>query len=205
VFEFGSLRFRPIEKDDLKLLHGWENDFELMMFSRSKPMSFTNMAQLERQYEEWVKDEKTLRFMVELLPKNEPIGIAKIEREEWGNVRSANVGTYIGNKGLWGKGIGRQISVALLEMSFVQLNMERCEAFSVEYNKRAHRVLESCGFKKAGVMRQSNFVGGRKWDSYCFDILREEYLALRTKLLKQVLGDGLEGYLKRIDPTKCRS
>jgi len=80
MFEFGSLRFRPIEKDDLKLLHGWENDLELMMLSRSKPMSFASMAQLERQYEEWVKDERTVRFMIELLPKKEPVGIAKIER-----------------------------------------------------------------------------------------------------------------------------
>jgi len=203
MFEFGSLRFRPIEKEDLKLLHGWENDFELMMLSRSKPMSFANIAQLERQYEEWVKDERTLRFIVELATKKEPIGIAKIEREEWANVKSANVGTYIGKKDLWGKGIGRQISVALLEMSFIQLNVERCEAFSVEYNKRAHRVLESCGFKRSGVMRRSTFVSGQKWDGYCFDILRDEYLALRMKLLKQVLGDGLEGYLEGIDPTKC--
>jgi len=37
MFELGDIRFKPVEKDDLKLLHKWENDFELMMYSRSKP------------------------------------------------------------------------------------------------------------------------------------------------------------------------
>ncbi len=197
MFEFGSLRFRPIEREDLKMLHKWENDFELIMYSRSKPMNFANMAQLEKQYEEWVKDEKELRFIVELLDSKEAIGIARIRREEWGNVKTADIGTYIGEKELWGQGLGKQITVALLEMSFNQLNAERCEAWSVEYNHRAHKALESCGFKKGGAVRKAAFVNGRKWDGFHFDILREEYLKLRDNLLKRTLGDRLEDYLKK--------
>ncbi|MFQ6068315.1 MAG: GNAT family N-acetyltransferase [Candidatus Bathyarchaeia archaeon] len=197
MFEFGKLRFRPIEREDLKLLHKWENDFELIMYSRSKPMNFVNMSQLEKQYEEWMKDEKELRFIVELIDPKEAIGIARIRREEWGNVKTMDIGTYIGKKELWGKGLGKQITVALLEMSFNQLNAERCEAWSVEYNHRAHRTLEACGFKKGGVVRQAAFVNGRKWDGFHFDILRDEYLNIRMNLLKQMLGDKLEKYLKK--------
>lgn len=197
MFEFGNLRFRPTEKEDLKMLHAWENDFELIMYSRSKPMNFVNMAQLEKQYEEWVKDEKRLHLIVELIDSKEAIGIARIRREEWGNVKTADIGTYIGEKKLWGKGVGKQITVALLEMSFNQLNAERCEAWSVEYNHRAHKALEACGFKKGGIVRQAAFVNGRKWDGFHFDILRDEYLKIRMDLLKQMLGDKLEEYLKK--------
>lgn len=197
MFEFGRLRFRPIEREDLRLLHEWENDFELIMYSRSKPMNSVNTAQLEKQYDEWVKDEKELRFMVELIDSEDPIGIARLRREEWGNVKTADVGTYIGKKELWGKGFGRQIIVALLEMSFNQLNMERSEAWSVEYNHRAHKALEACGFKRGGVVRQAAFVNGRKWDGYHFDILREEYLNTRRGLLKQTLGDKAEEYAEK--------
>jgi len=197
MFEFGKLRFRPIEREDLKLLHEWENDFELIMYSRSKPMNFVNMAQLEKQYEEWVKDEKELRFIVELVDSKKAIGIARLRRQDWGNVKTAEVGTYIGKKELWGKGLGRQITVALLEMSFNQLNVERCESWSVEYNHRAHKALEACGFKKGGAMRQAAFVNGRKWDGFHFDILRDEYLNMRMDLLKQTLGDKLEEYSKK--------
>ena len=60
MFQFGSLLFRPTERQDLELMHEWENDSELMMYSRSRPLSFLSMAQLEKQFEEGLKDEKKL-------------------------------------------------------------------------------------------------------------------------------------------------
>ena len=174
MFELGDIRFRPVEKDDLKLLYKWENDFELMMYSRSKPLNFVSMEQLERQYDKWMKENKEIHFIVELIDTNEPIGTAVIRKEEWSNVKNADIGTYIGKKEYWGKGYGKQITVALLEMCFIFLNVERCEAWSVEYNTRAHKTLETCGFKKGGVMRQTVLVNGKKWNSYHFDMLREE-------------------------------
>lgn len=202
MFEFGRVRFRPLEKDDLRLLHEWENDSELIMYSRSKPLNSASLAQLERQFEDWIKDEKEARFVVELVDSGEAIGIARLEKIEWGNVKSVDMGTYIGKKELWGKGLGRDITVGLMEMAFNQLNAERCQAWSVEFNRRAHGVLEICGFKKGGTARQTHFVNGRKWDSYHFDILREEYASMRADLLKKTLGDRAEEYFKANDKLK---
>jgi RimJ/RimL family protein N-acetyltransferase len=196
MFQFGSVLFRAIEKQDLELLREWENDSELMMYSRSKPLNFTNMAQLEKQFEEWLKEEKNLHFIIELVDKKEPIGTARLEQRDWGNVKTGHIGTYIAKKELWGKGIGRQITVALLEMAFMQLNVERCDAGSVEYNSRAHKTLTACGFKKSGTYRKIHYVNGRKWDHFYFDLLREEYLSVRMELLRQTLGDKLEEYLQ---------
>ncbi len=202
MFEFGSVRFRPVEREDLKLLHGWENDFELIMYSRGKPLNFVSVAQLEKQYEDWMKDERELHFIVELVDpekskETEPIGIARLEQHDWGRVKSLSIGAYIGRKELWGRGLGKQIYLGLMEMAFNQLNAERCDAWSVEYNRRSHKALEACGFKKAGAMRQTTYVNGRKWDGFFFDILREEYQKLRMDLLKHVLGDRSEEYLKK--------
>jgi RimJ/RimL family protein N-acetyltransferase len=200
LFEFAGLRFRPMEKEDLKLLHVWENDFELMMYSRSQPLNVVTMAQLEERYVEWTKNEKNIQFIVENMETNEPIGIATIRRETWGNIPGADVGTYIGKKELWEKGFGKKITIALLEMSFIHLGLEHCQAWSVEYNTRAHKALESCGFKKGGVMRNTVYVAGRKWGSFHFDILREEYMDLRMSLLKKVLGDRVDNYLEKTRP-----
>jgi diamine N-acetyltransferase len=110
LFQFGKVLFRPLEKQDLELLHEWENDSELMMYSRSKPLNFVNMAQLERQFDEWVKEEKELRFIIEFADSKEPIGIATLEQRDWSGVKTGHIGTYIAKKDLWGKGIGRQIT-----------------------------------------------------------------------------------------------
>jgi RimJ/RimL family protein N-acetyltransferase len=200
MFEFAGLRFRPLEKEDLKLLHVWENDSELMMYSRSQPLNMATMAQLEERFAEWTKNEKNLLFIVENMGSNEPIGFASIRREVWGEVPGADVGTYIGKKELWEKGFGKKITVALLEMSFMHLGLEHCQAWSVEYNARAHRALESCGFKKGGVVRNTVYVAGRKWGSFHFDILQEEYMNIRMNLLKNVLRDEVDGYLEKTGP-----
>jgi len=197
MFEFGGVRFRPVEREDLKLLHVWENDFELIMYSRGKPLNFVSMAQLEKRYEDWTKDERELHFVVELVDSKEAIGIARLEHQNWGSLKTEVIGAYIGRKELWGKGLGKQIYLGLLEMAFNQLNADRCEAWSIEYNRRSHRALEACGFKKAAVMRQSTFVNGRKWDGYAYDILREEYQKLRMDLLKHILGDEVKEYLEK--------
>lgn len=200
MFEFADLRFRPIEKDDLKLLHVWENDFELMMYSRSKPLNMASITQLEQKYEEWMKQEKNLYFIVECMESNEPIGFATIRTETWGNMPGADIGTYIGKKELWEKGFGKKITAALLEMSFIHLNLEHCQAWSIEYNKRAHKVLEACGFKKGGIMRNTAYVAGKKWGSFHFDILREEYMNTRMDLLKRILGEKVGTYLEKTQP-----
>ena len=124
MFEFGNILFRPWEKEDLKLIHEWENDFELMMYSRSLPLNFQSMTQTERSFEERMKEEKNLYFILETVEPKEPVGIATIRKEEWSNLKSAAVGTYIGKKELWGKGYGRQITVGMLEMCFLHLNMD---------------------------------------------------------------------------------
>ncbi|MGQ9565517.1 MAG: GNAT family N-acetyltransferase [Candidatus Bathyarchaeales archaeon] len=200
MFEFGDVKFRPVEKEDLKLMHQWENDFELIMYSRAQPMNLMNMAQIEKQFEERTKDEKNLYYIVETVNPKEPIGIATIRREEWANVKTGTIGTYIGKKELWGKGYGKQITVAMLEMAFFHLNMERCEAWSVEFNVRAHKALEACGFKRSGALRETSFVNNKRWNTYYFDILRDEYLAQRMNLLKSTLGEKLDEYLKKHCP-----
>ena len=200
LFEFAELRFRPIEKEDLKLVHVWENDFELMMYSRNQPLNTVSMVQLEERYAEWMKNERNLYFIVEKMESKEPIAFASIRRDVWGNISGADIGTYIGNKELWEKGLGTKITVALLEMGFMNLGLERCQAWSVEYNTRAHRALEACGFKKGGAMRSTVFVAGKKWGSFHFDILREEYMDIRMNLLKKTLADSVEDYLKKTAP-----
>jgi len=197
MFEFGYVRFRPVEREDLKLLHGWENDFLVIMYSRGRPLTFVSMAELEKRYEEWTKDEKHVHFIVEKVESSEAIGTARLEHHDWGGVKTIIIGTYIGQKELWGKGLGKQIYLGLLEMAFNQLNADRCEAWSIGYNLRSHKALEACGFKKAGVMRQVAFVNGRKWDDYGFDMLREEYSEQRMGLLRRVLRDKTKEYLKK--------
>jgi RimJ/RimL family protein N-acetyltransferase len=78
----------------------------------------------------------------------------------WGNLKTLGVGTRIGKRELRGKGLGREITVGLLEKASNQLNIERSRTWSAEYSRRAHTALKACGVKKGGTVRQAVFVNG---------------------------------------------
>ena len=197
MFEIGPIVLRSWEKDDLKKIHQWENDFQLMLYSRGRPHNMEPYENTLDYFEEERKNEKHLHYVIVLKSSNEAIGTATIRLDRWGGVRNGNIGTYL-DKNYWNKGYGKIVTLALLELSFHLLNLDRCEAWSIEYNKRAHHVLEECGFKRMGIHRKSSYVLGRRWDWYYFDILKEEYLKMRDELIRKILGDAAEEYLKDV-------
>ena len=198
MLEIGPIALRPWERKDLEKIHRWENDFELMLYSRGMPHNMKPYENIVDYFEEERKNEKHIHYVIVLKSSNEAIGTAVIRLSKWGGIRSGNIGTYL-DKNYWNKGFGKIVTLALLELSFHFLNLDRCEAGSIEYNKRAHHVLEECGFKRVGVHRKSAFVLGKRWDWYFFDMLKEEYLKIREDLIRRFLGEGAEEYLKKTD------
>ena len=197
MLEIGEIRLRAWEKKDLEKVHEWENDFSLMLYSRGKPQNIRTYEDIEEYYEKERKNEKRFHYIVELRESNESIGTAVIRLEDWGQVKSGNLGTYLDKK-YWNLGLGKVITIALLELSFYFMNLDKCEAYSIEYNKRAHKVLEACGFKRVGVIRKGGYVLGKRWDWYFFDVLREEYMEMRESLLEKMLGEKKEEYMKTL-------
>jgi len=63
-------------------------------------LNFVSMEQIERQYDERMKQDNDIRFIVELIGTNEPTGLAVIRGQKWGNVKGADLGTCIGKKDL---------------------------------------------------------------------------------------------------------
>ncbi len=198
MLEFGPIKLRAWEREDLKKVHEWENDFETMLYSRGMPQQVKSYDAVVKYYEKEMEREDRLHYIVELRDSREAIGTAVIRLENWSGVRRGNIGTYI-DKNYWNKGLGKIITLALLEISFYHLNLEKCEACSIEYNKRAHRVLENCGFKRYGIERKSAFVLGRKWDWHCFDILREEYMQMRKELFSKILKEDKDEYMEKLN------
>jgi len=194
MFEFGRIQLRPFEMEDIENLHGWHNDDIVMLYSRGHPFQFKNKLLLKEEIEKKLKNKDKVLLAVELREDGRFIGITKYSLGEWGGVRSTSVGTLIGERDCWDKGYGKEITLALCEILFMWKNYERLEAWSIEYNKRAHKVLEYYGFKKEGELRKSTYLNGRYWSWYAFGCLREEYLKIRDSVLKTTLKDTYKEY-----------
>ncbi len=197
MFNFGSVRFRVVEKEDFKYVHEWENDYELFLYTRANPLHFITLAQVENEYTSLMNNNNSLKFIVENNDK-QPIGLARFNISNEFDVRSAEIGVYIASREQWNRGLGKLITLGLLEMLFYHRGFEKITAGSAEFNKRAHKALEYCGFKKEGEIRRGIKLYGKYYSWYMYGELYDEYMQIREKVLKETLKEDYEKYVKMV-------
>ena len=81
---------------------------------------------------------------------------------------------YIGDVKLRGKGYGRQVMEALLELAFKSREIKRVYLDHYTGNPASHLYL-SLGFKYEGVLRDSCRKNGRLYDVHLMSMLKDEY------------------------------
>jgi RimJ/RimL family protein N-acetyltransferase len=90
------------------------------------------------------------------------------------------VGIGIGERDYWDKGYGTDAMNVLLRYGFTELNLQRVTLTVFEYNARAIRSYEKCGFRVEGRTRETLHREGRRWDVIFMGILQEEWQALNA-------------------------
>lgn len=169
---------RPSERADIPLFVRWFNDAETTTFlSLRAPMG---LALEERWYERMLEAEgrEAFHFVICLLDDDRPIGtvgLFDIDHLD-GN---AGMGIMIGEKDLWAKGLGTDALDALLDFGFGNLRLERIWLHVYDFNARARRSYEKCGFILEGTMRRATYRRGRYHDVHLMAILREDWATLQ--------------------------
>lgn len=170
-----KIRLRAIERSDIPAFVRWFNDPEVRKYLRMyMPLS---QAQEERWFETQLQDQSSLIFGIETLD-GKLIGNIGLHNITWKD-RNAYLGITIGEKNYWGQGYGADAITTLLNFAFTQMNLHRVFLTVYEYNQRAIRCYEKCGFKHEGRMRQAHFYDGKYYDELVMGILRDEFLTSR--------------------------
>jgi RimJ/RimL family protein N-acetyltransferase len=166
------LRLRAIERSDIPTFVRWFNDPEVRHYLEMlMPMS---QAQEERWFEAHLERGDSHIFGIETLD-GLLIGNIGLSDIDWRN-RRAVLGIVIGEKEYWGKGYGTEAIMALLRFVFENMNLQRVDLKVFDYNQRAVRCYEKCGFKLEGRLRQAHFHDGEYHDELVMGILRNELI-----------------------------
>lgn len=104
------------------------------------------------------------------------VGHARLTLLESGT-HTARYAVGIFNRAYWGRGIGTEATRLILQFGFEQLGLHRIELRVVEYNQRAIRSYEKCGFVREGLDRDTVFLDGRWHSDVRMAILEAEYRA----------------------------
>ncbi|AKI96661.1 GNAT family N-acetyltransferase [Kosmotoga pacifica] len=169
ILKGGKVVLRPLEVEDAQTIVSLINDAE---FRQYLTLAFPINKFME---EDWIKKHSSSSNEVNLAitADGELIGTTGYDID-WVN-RWAEFGIGIFNKKFWGKGYGTEATKLMLKYAFHRLNLNRVYLRVLEYNERAIRVYEKCGFVLEGRQRQAAFWDGKYHDILMMSILAEEY------------------------------
>ncbi|HEY3354353.1 MAG TPA: GNAT family protein [Polyangia bacterium] len=174
------LRLRLLDRGDLSRCVSWLHEPEIR-----RQLLVILPFSLERE-EQWFAQQ--LQQPVELHPFAverpigddwEHIGVAGYQNLDWRN-RSVEIGLFIGEKALWGLGLGTELTELVVRHAFASLNMHRVHLRVFADNARAVRVYEKAGFVREGCQRDADFREGRYRDVLLYALLRPEWDARMT-------------------------
>jgi putative acetyltransferase len=126
------------------------------------------------------RPEVTRRFIEDLGPnahvfvavvEGQVVGLADLHVGEGRRRHTASLGMSVHDQ-FQGRGIGRKLLAALLDVADNYLGLTRVELEVLPDNARAIRLYESMGFEHEGCKRKAIFRGGQHWDGLMMGRLR---------------------------------
>ncbi|MHA1285664.1 MAG: GNAT family N-acetyltransferase [Promethearchaeota archaeon] len=167
---------RALEPDDYKVTIKWRNDDEI--WSMVGGPKYYVSSEYEKQWiNNAIHNQNEIRLGICLKENDELIGLSSIIDIDWIN-KSAHCPSMIGEKKYWGKGFGTEARLLLLQFAFYERGFERIWALILENNISSLRMIEKCGYKKEGLLRNSVYKNGRFQNQVVMSILREEFDAI---------------------------
>jgi RimJ/RimL family protein N-acetyltransferase len=177
---------RGLLRSDLPALVAWINDAEVthLLFSGERP------AVPERLTEQWeaeLRSGNNIAFAACLRENDRFVGTTGLYSINW-IMRSAEFRVFIGDKSVWNRGIGTELTRLMVIYGFEKLNLNRVWLGVNGDNVAGVRAYENAGFTREGVLRQEQYRNFRYYDVIRMSILREEYAALRERYPEEGLA-----------------
>lgn len=169
-----TIRLRAIERDDLPLLHTFNNDLEVELAGGGDPPMPQSLSRLEAEFDQQAanggRDGKS--FAIDA--QDTFIGICALFNED-NLAHTTELGITIGNKSYWGKGFGREALSLLVDYGFRYHNYHKIWLQVHSDNERAIKAYRNVGFIEEGRLRQHVYSNGRYVDLIHMGILRADW------------------------------
>jgi len=150
------IKLRNKRLGDARNDYSWQTDHELARFDAA-PLLAISFPQYLLEYT-WELHYPSLirrRFAVETLDGEHIGNCSYYDIDE--TKGEAELGITIGNRDCWGKGYGTDAVNTLANYIFRQTNLNRIYLKSLDWNIRAHKSFQKCGFVPCGHLDRDGF------------------------------------------------
>lgn len=172
MFSLDHVTLRPLEPDDIDLLYRWDLDIELNILKGWTPRR--SLHAFRQVYEQRIiqTSDTNIRFGIQY--EDHLVGFVELGLIDHEQQRAA-IGIAIGDKQVWGRGIGTTALRLILDYGFTVQGLERVYAEIYGFNARSLRLMQRAGFQQEGMLRQHELHNGKRQDLYIFGLLKPEF------------------------------
>ena len=174
VLETNRLLLRAFNQNDIDDIFEYASDPEVSKYLPwDVHVSKKNTIDFLKASEENFQRLDIIDWGIEL--KNEHKLIGGISIRNWNNKHLCADAGYVISKKYWNRGIATEALAKVIQFGFETLCVNRIEAHCDDENIGSSRVMEKCGMKYEGTLRQKVFEKGRFVDAKFYSILRNEF------------------------------
>ena len=164
------VRMRPPRADDAQLMITWFEDIEVTRF-----MALHHPPSLEMEREWMERMARSADDIVWAIEHEErPVGATAIHMISW-KYGFGTTGTTIGDRSLWGRGIGGEVMKLRAEYAFTQLPLRKLKSGYFEGNEASARAQAAAGYREVGRWHGETFIDGAWRDHVLTELLREDW------------------------------
>ena len=165
------VRLRPPKPDDAAVMITWFEDMEVTRFIllRHPPSIDAEKEWLDKM----ARSPDDVVWVVEF--KGRGVGATAIHAIDWKN-GFGTTGTVIGDKSVWGQGLGREVMQLRARYAFIQLPLRKLRSAYLEGNEASARAQAAAGYREVGHHLADRFVDGRWVDEVITEVLREDWV-----------------------------
>jgi ribosomal-protein-alanine N-acetyltransferase len=176
VIQGKLVRLRPPKPEDAPLMISWFEDLEVTRFMLIR---FPPSIEAEKEWlERMAKSQDDVVWVVEHGGK--AVGTTAIHLIDWKN-GFGTTGTVIGDKAVWGKGLGRELMQLRTRYAFTQLPLRKLKSAYFDGNEASGRAQAAAGYREVGRYKAERFIDGRWVDEIITEVLRDDWEKSRAK------------------------
>ena len=170
VIQGKLVRLRPPRSDDAALVITWFEDIEVTRFlSRQTPPSL----EVEKEWlDKMARDHDYLIWIVE--HEGRAVGVTGIHEINWRD-GYGTTGTIVGDKAVWGRGLGRELMQIRARYAFTQTPLRKLKSAYYDGNEASARAQAAAGYRVVGRYRRDRFMDGSWRDEIVTEVLREDW------------------------------
>ncbi|MBR5224092.1 MAG: GNAT family N-acetyltransferase [Clostridia bacterium] len=173
--ETERLMLRQFNKDDAEaMFKNWESDSKVTEFLRWP--TATDIGEAEQVLNEWVQGYENPDFYQWAIVSKEigePIGsISVVSKNE--NLDIVHIGYCIGSK-WWHQGFATEAFKAIIPFLFEEVGANRIESQHDPNNPNSGMVMQKCGLRYEGTLRQADWNNKGIVDACMYSLLKSEW------------------------------